>query len=240
MPIMNSSTDALADRLLKKHGNKPFDIYPAFQELTLDVITKVRFFQNICNQKKFKVAFGYKGGEEINPFLDDCREVFAPNRRLTSTLAILIASEFCSNLCETPCTAVFPDYGPLVREGLRFIKPLVNETLPQKAMEEKLTEAVNERRNVSVLNFNRKTDESQAKIKDQDRTDFIDLFLEAETDDKDDMTEIGVGKNVNSKAALDMRSMEVEKRLSTDEIVQNCVLFLLAGYDTTSNTLAYT
>jgi len=42
-----------------------------------------------------------------------------------------------------------------------------------------------------------------------------------------------------SRAQFDIRSADIEKRLSTEEMVHNLMLFLFAGYDTTSNALAY-
>ncbi|GMT21589.1 hypothetical protein PFISCL1PPCAC_12886 [Pristionchus fissidentatus] len=55
--------------------------------------------------------------------------------------------------------------------------------------------------------------------------DFIDLFLDAEVD----ASEVQFGEN-----------SDTAKKLSSDEIVGQCFIFLLAGFDTTSNSLAYT
>ncbi|KAF8375044.1 hypothetical protein PRIPAC_81473 [Pristionchus pacificus] len=55
--------------------------------------------------------------------------------------------------------------------------------------------------------------------------DFIDLFLDAEVD----VSEVQFGED-----------SDTARRLSSDEIVGQCLVFLLAGFDTTSNSLAYT
>ena len=59
--------------------------------------------------------------------------------------------------------------------------------------------------------------------------DFIDLFLDAEAEGLDD------GEEHIDRAA----GIKVSRKLSTDEIVAQCFVFLLAGFDTTANSLAY-
>ncbi|GMR47284.1 hypothetical protein PMAYCL1PPCAC_17479, partial [Pristionchus mayeri] len=51
--------------------------------------------------------------------------------------------------------------------------------------------------------------------------DFIDIYLDAEVD-------------------ASMTDMEGSKRMVLDEVVSQCMIMLLAGFDTTSNSLAYT
>jgi cytochrome P450 len=63
--------------------------------------------------------------------------------------------------------------------------------------------------------------------------DFIRLFLDAEALD----TIVDEDNSADTK--LNMHSIRVKKRLSTGEIVGQLVLFLIAGYETTSNALAY-
>ncbi|GMT22206.1 hypothetical protein PFISCL1PPCAC_13503, partial [Pristionchus fissidentatus] len=55
-------------------------------------------------------------------------------------------------------------------------------------------------------------------------SDFIDMFLDAEVD----VSEVQFGEE-----------SDTSKKLSNDEIVGQCLVFLLAGFDTTSNSLAY-
>ncbi|GMT23067.1 hypothetical protein PFISCL1PPCAC_14364, partial [Pristionchus fissidentatus] len=54
--------------------------------------------------------------------------------------------------------------------------------------------------------------------------DFIDLFLDAEVD----ASEVQFGED-----------SDTTKKLSSDEIVGQCLVFLLAGFDTTANSIAY-
>lgn len=57
--------------------------------------------------------------------------------------------------------------------------------------------------------------------------DFIDLFLDAENSSVVDEDFISTG-------------LKVSKKLTTQEIAGQCFVFLLAGFDTTANTLAIT
>uniref|UniRef100_A0A1I7WLL2 Cytochrome P450 n=1 Tax=Heterorhabditis bacteriophora TaxID=37862 RepID=A0A1I7WLL2_HETBA len=59
--------------------------------------------------------------------------------------------------------------------------------------------------------------------------DFIDLFLDARTEEKFD-----------NCVEFSRSGIQVTKSLTTEEIVAQCLVFLLAGFDTTANSLAYT
>lgn len=79
--------------------------------------------------------------------------------------------------------------------------------------------------------------EERRKMKDyKGRTDFIQLFLEAEAGE-DDAEGLGLGSGNDTE--LNLRGLTYKKKLTAGEITMNLLLFLLAGYDTTSNTLAY-
>ncbi|CAJ0945149.1 unnamed protein product, partial [Mesorhabditis belari] len=73
----------------------------------------------------------------------------------------------------------------------------------------------------------RRRDECRQKGETPELNDFIDLFLEAEAD-----------VDLNGES-IDRQQIKVEKKLSTEEIVAQCFVFLLAGFDTTANSLAY-
>uniref|UniRef100_A0A914ZBE8 Cytochrome P450 n=1 Tax=Panagrolaimus superbus TaxID=310955 RepID=A0A914ZBE8_9BILA len=89
---------------------------------------------------------------------------------------------------------------------------------PFRQMVEKLYFAIEERKNERANN---------STLKSDGPVDFIDMFLDA-TDE-----------NVQDEA-YDKSGMKVSKKMTTDEIVGQCFVFLLAGFDTTANTLATT
>ncbi|CAI2327053.1 unnamed protein product [Caenorhabditis sp. 36 PRJEB53466] len=60
--------------------------------------------------------------------------------------------------------------------------------------------------------------------------DFIDLFLNAKSD-------VDFGHEANE--AFTKRNMKVTKELSAEEVVGQCFLFLIAGFDTTALSLSY-
>uniref|UniRef100_A0A915P8E5 Cytochrome P450 n=1 Tax=Meloidogyne floridensis TaxID=298350 RepID=A0A915P8E5_9BILA len=68
------------------------------------------------------------------------------------------------------------------------------------------------------------------KIYEARRVDFIDLFLESEVENN----EVDLTKNNGNYSKTD----KFERHTILEEIVLNCVLFLLAGFDTTSNNLS--
>uniref|UniRef100_A0A914WRF1 Uncharacterized protein n=1 Tax=Plectus sambesii TaxID=2011161 RepID=A0A914WRF1_9BILA len=72
------------------------------------------------------------------------------------------------------------------------------------------------------------------KDENHGKKDFIQLFVEAQTEEplEKEVTEVTDGK-------LLMQQLKISKKLTTGEIVQQCLLFMLAGYDTTANSLSY-
>ncbi|CAJ0590341.1 unnamed protein product [Cylicocyclus nassatus] len=59
-------------------------------------------------------------------------------------------------------------------------------------------------------------------------TDFIDLFLDARAEQEFD-----------NQSEFSRTGVQIEKQLTRDEIAAQCFVFLLAGFDTTANSLAY-
>uniref|UniRef100_A0A0M3HV14 Cytochrome P450 n=2 Tax=Ascaris TaxID=6251 RepID=A0A0M3HV14_ASCLU len=88
--------------------------------------------------------------------------------------------------------------------------------MPFIFLKEQIEDAVNERRKLRSENGGK-----------HEAADFIDLFLDAEAEV--DLTPTGYDKN----------NLKVEKKLSPSEVVMQCFVFLLAGFDTTANSLAY-
>nr|UOU03269.1 cytochrome P450 3045C5-2 [Brachionus rubens] len=61
------------------------------------------------------------------------------------------------------------------------------------------------------------------------KKDYLQLLIDSEADySKEDKSEV-----------VDYSSVHLEKKLTVDEIKQNLMLFMFAGYETTSNTLGY-
>ncbi|KHJ95283.1 hypothetical protein OESDEN_04769 [Oesophagostomum dentatum] len=59
-------------------------------------------------------------------------------------------------------------------------------------------------------------------------TDFIDLFLDARAE-----------QHFDNNSEFTKTGVHVEKQLTREEIAAQCFVFLLAGFDTTANSLAY-
>ncbi|CAJ0571640.1 unnamed protein product, partial [Mesorhabditis spiculigera] len=68
-----------------------------------------------------------------------------------------------------------------------------------------------------------------ATSEEKELVDYIDLFLDAEAE-----------VDLKAEENADMRQNHVVRHLVEDEIVMQCFIFLLTGYDTTANALSYT
>ncbi|KAI1718569.1 cytochrome p450 domain-containing protein [Ditylenchus destructor] len=118
---------------------------------------------------------------------------------------------------------------PWLGGGLRRITMLVGRLKKDPILEffKQIDLEVKRRKELrNSQNFD--SDDSKPK---RETVDFIDLFLDAESDEVVNL----VQANTFNKAAT-----KVDKKLTPDEITAQCILFLLAGFETTANSLANT
>ncbi|GMS94521.1 hypothetical protein PENTCL1PPCAC_16696, partial [Pristionchus entomophagus] len=113
----------------------------------------------------------------------------------------------------TVIPSLFPFAVDEIRAGLMLMSKIVTNKSPFYVLTTMLKTNIEQRKLLRQKNGNR------AKS-----TDFIDIFLDAEVD--------------ASEVAYDENS-DTSRKLSADEIVGQCLVFLLAGFDTTSNSLSY-
>ncbi|KAK0408409.1 hypothetical protein QR680_003938 [Steinernema hermaphroditum] len=191
------STQVMIDYLKEKaDSGKFFNIHTYFQELTLDVTSRI--------------ALGQKGSKQFNN--PNFKKVIGVFKRAPTTVFHIIGY-------------VLPFLGPTLRKivfGLFDYGIIQN---PFKELMDALNEAVK----------TRKEERSRRDVEELDefgkqRKDFIDFFLEAESE----------GQLDNVCVDFKASGMKLIKKLSTTEIGSQCLLFLLAGFDTTANTLAFT
>uniref|UniRef100_A0A914XCR5 Cytochrome P450 n=1 Tax=Plectus sambesii TaxID=2011161 RepID=A0A914XCR5_9BILA len=193
-PTIQDSIRALMHQFEKK-VDEPFDIYPLYQEMTLDVIERTAL-------GKKETQFG----QGPNPFIEPLRNFFNPPPITNNAVTSFFAS-----------TTEFVAFTRYIFKALLLVR-----NPPFKAILARLEPTVHSRR------------QAHANGTDGDNKDFIDLFLNAEADDED-------MKRMVSERYQDVerKHLKVDKKLTVSEIVAQCFVFLLAGYDTTANTLAY-
>ncbi|TKR78194.1 hypothetical protein L596_019044 [Steinernema carpocapsae] len=159
-------------------------------------------FQQLTLDVILRIAFGQKESEigEHEDVLKAAKAVFA--RDGVTGIAKL--------------GDVVPALRPVIRGGLKLSSSFTN--LPINFLVRHLEAIVNQR----------KEDRASGAHDPKTEMDFIDTFLDAETNEE-------IGDRFG-----DLEQMpKVQKKLHAGEIVSQCVLFLLAGYDTTANTLAF-
>uniref|UniRef100_A0AC35G1P6 Cytochrome P450 n=1 Tax=Panagrolaimus sp. PS1159 TaxID=55785 RepID=A0AC35G1P6_9BILA len=164
--------------------NKPINIHPIFQEVTMDIISRIALGQNGSNLFK-------------NPYIDYAKSIIGNS-----------TDKFNNNLAQ-----IIPPLKPLIRWLTFWLRidsndahtlhiNLFKEVLKRKSERETMGENKTEKKLV----------------------DFIDLFLDAEVPEQ---------KHSDTMGVLDKRNLKISKELSVTEIVGQCFIFLLAGYDTT-------
>uniref|UniRef100_A0A7E4V8E1 Cytochrome P450 n=1 Tax=Panagrellus redivivus TaxID=6233 RepID=A0A7E4V8E1_PANRE len=127
-------------------------------------------------------------------------------------------------------TEVFKNIGSTPFERLSFMVPsMIYPIFPMFMVYSLLTQSAF----YAVINGIRQAVEDRIKLKEsgnyktQDLPDFIDFFLDS------------IDENVTDGAFI-KNNAKVVKRVTTEEIVGQCFAFLLAGFDTTANTLGTT
>ncbi|VDK49913.1 unnamed protein product [Anisakis simplex] len=159
------------------------------------------YYQELTMDVIARISMGFKESQQFhNEYLEAVKEMFS--RESDNPVVFLIR-------------LLPPPLKSLVRKIIQLTGRL--GSMPFFRLQDQIEKAVNERRELRNLNG---SDHHEA-------ADFIDLFLDVESD-----VELTTG-------AFDRSNIKVEKKLSADEVVMQCFVFLLAGFDTTANSLAY-
>uniref|UniRef100_A0AC35FJU8 Cytochrome P450 n=1 Tax=Panagrolaimus sp. PS1159 TaxID=55785 RepID=A0AC35FJU8_9BILA len=127
-----------------------------------------------------------------------------------------IFAKFGTNIFDKPAN-MFPAMGQVFRKILLGLSHF--RSMPFKELVDKLYIAVEERKRERA---------NGASTHENGHTDFIDMFIDAED------------SNIHDNGGIDKSGMKISKKMTTDEIVGQCFVFLLAGFDTTANTLGTT
>ncbi|CAJ0599878.1 unnamed protein product [Cylicocyclus nassatus] len=113
--------------------------------------------------------------------------------------------------------SIWPSIGPILRKIYSASAKLRQSPIP--LLFAPIYKAVNER----IQLRESQSDTSESK----EITDYIDLFLDARAE-----------QNFDNRSDFS-KNLHVEKQLTREEIVAQCFTFLVAGFDTTANSLAY-
>uniref|UniRef100_A0A914ZEA9 Cytochrome P450 n=1 Tax=Panagrolaimus superbus TaxID=310955 RepID=A0A914ZEA9_9BILA len=128
-----------------------------------------------------------------------------------------IFAKFGTNIFDKPAN-MFPALGQVFRKILLALSNF--QSMPFKELIDKLYIAVEERKKERA--------NGASAVQTNGHTDFIDMFIDAED------------TNIHDNGNIDKTGMKINKKMTTDEIVGQCFVFLLAGFDTTANTLGTT
>jgi cytochrome P450 family 13 len=192
MPTMYDSIEHLME-YFKTVENKPINIHPIFQEVTMDIISRIALGQNGSNLFK-------------NPYIDYAKSIIGNS-----------TDKFNNNLAQ-----IIPSLKPLIRWLTFWLRIDSNDA---HTLHINLFKEVMKRKSERETMKENKTDSNDKKL-----VDFIDLFLDAEVPEQ---------KHSDTMGVLDKRNLKISKELSVTEIVGQCFIFLLAGYDTTANSLSF-
>lgn len=166
-------------------------------------IDMLRFYQEFTMDVIGRVAMGQRDTQMFkNPLVDVVREIFCGSRK---NLMLI---------CQ-----VFPVIGQLIRD-ITFKIPKI----PAFKLYMHIRDVVLKRKAQRDLEMEKGAEPGEPQ-------DFIDLFLDARSDDLDFSQE--------AREDFTRRGWKISKELSTDEVVGQCFLFLIGGFDTTALALSY-
>ncbi|KAK0420383.1 hypothetical protein QR680_014649 [Steinernema hermaphroditum] len=117
---------------------------------------------------------------------------------------------------------IFPFLQTFMRRVVMTLSKFGVRKVPFRELLRQIEEAVKERKEARARGEREEVDEFGNA-----RVDFIDLFLDVEAD------------SIDEKDQFDRSGQKVEKKMTISEVVSQCLVFLLAGFDTTANSLAY-
>ncbi|XP_064630463.1 cytochrome P450 3A4-like isoform X1 [Lineus longissimus] len=219
-PLVMNSVNTLMELLEEKQeSGESFNIMELFQGLTMDVISSAAFGLDIDAQRN-----------KESKFTSSARQVFAeqnfsnlpPVRKCVFLLAVS-----------------FPIVGKLMFDLFRFLNDKKFIELGGFWMAEQAKKVIKERKHQTIPEGTEK------------RIDLLQLMMDAESPDEmiDDsaltMTQDDADEGTKSKngTAPEKRptkaGVRVAKKISSQEMVSNVVVFMLAGYETTSTALSY-
>ncbi|CAB04112.1 Cytochrome P450 [Caenorhabditis elegans] len=167
-------------------------------------IDVLEYFQEFTMDVIGRIAMGQPDSLMFkNPLLPCARDVFGKPRTALFLSGIL-----------------FPWIGPMIRKVVFYFTNVFNN--PAAQIMYQTANAVEQR-------IKQRMAEEKAGIDPGEPQDFIDLFLDAKSDDmelenNEDFTKAGV---------------KVTRQLTKDEVVGQCFVFLIAGFDTTALSLSY-
>ncbi|KAI6188572.1 putative cytochrome P450 CYP13A8 [Aphelenchoides besseyi] len=153
-----------------------------------------------------RVAFGENRNmqrPEANPYYAFCKTFFPDKPQFTSNIVHLLPM-------------VFPEIRMWFSNVYHFVTSRLKDD-PWYSLQFQVTDLVEKRRARGP----------------NENADFVDLFLETETESAEEL-------NITSESiASEIKQLKIDKKILTEEIVGQLMLFLIAGYETTANSLSY-
>ncbi|XP_055011716.1 thromboxane-A synthase [Boleophthalmus pectinirostris] len=214
VPLINTATNALMDNLnVYAESNEAFDIHKCFGCFTMDVIASVAFGTQVDSQNT-----------PDDPFVRHA-QLFFSFSFFRPIMFFLIAFPF-------------------------ILRPFAS-IIPNKRRDQMNHFFINTIRKIII--------QREEQPPEQRRRDFLQLMLDARSrgdesvslehfdtgvHSDDPQTSASLNKDSNSNRSLSpqeqLQRRSQRKTMSEDEVIGQAFVFLLAGYETSSNTLAFT